>query len=80
MSESIATAFVYVLTAYAGVGLVFAVTFLWRGIQRVDTGAQGAGVFFRLLILPGVAAFWPMFLSRWARGIVEAPVEKDPHR
>ena len=80
MSETLATAFVYVLAAYAGLGLVFAMMFVWLGIARVDAGAQGAGVFFRLLVLPGVAAFWPMFLSRWTRGITEAPVEKNPHR
>jgi hypothetical protein len=80
MSETVANAFVYLLAAYAGLGFVFAVIFVWRGIGRLDAGAQGAGVFFRLLVLPGVAAFWPMFLSRWVRGIAEAPVEKNPHR
>ena len=80
MSETLATTFVYVLAAYAGLGFVFAVIFVWRGIARVDAGAQGTGLLFRLLVLPGVAAFWPMFLSRWARGITEAPVEKNPHR
>jgi hypothetical protein len=80
MSETLANAFVYLLAAYAGLGFVFAVIFVWRGIGRLDAGAQGTGVFFRLLVLPGVAAFWPMFLSRWVQGIAEAPVEKNPHR
>ena len=65
---------------YAGLGLIFAVPFVWFGVQRLDSEAQGSGIGFRLLILPGVAAFWPMFLYRWRRGIVEPPVEKNPHR
>ena len=80
MLEIFAKAFIYGLTLYAGVGLAFAVPFVWLGVQRVDTEAQGAGAGFRLLILPGVAAFWPMFLSRWWRGVAEPPVEENPHR
>jgi len=80
MSETLAQAFVYGLTAYAGLGLVFALAFVLSGVQRLDSEARGAGIGFRLLILPGVAAFWPMFLRRWALGITEPPVEKNPHR
>ena len=80
MLETFAKAIVYTLAIYAGLGLVFAGPFVWLGIQRLDSEAQGSGVGFRLLILPGVAAFWPMFVYRWTRGIVEPPVEKNPHR
>jgi hypothetical protein len=80
MFEMFAKVFVYTLTGYVGLGLVFAVPFVWSGVQRLDSEAQGSGVGFRLLILPGVAAFWPLFLRRWARGVTEPPVEKNPHR
>lgn len=80
MFEILAKAFVFALEAYAGLGLIFAVPFIWCGVQRLDSEAQGSGIGFRLLILPGVAAFWPMFLYRWTRGRVEPPVEKSPHR
>ena len=80
MLETFAKAFVYTLAAYTGVGLAFAVPFVWFGVQRLDSEAQGSVIGFRLLILPGVAAFWPIFLNRWRRGIVEPPVEKNPHR
>jgi hypothetical protein len=80
MLETVAKAFIYILALYAGFGLAFAVPFVWLGVRRVDSEAQGAGVGFRLLILPGVAAFWPMFLYRWRRGVVEPPIEKNPHR
>ena len=80
MLETLARAFVYALTGYAGLGLVFAVPFVWIGVQRLDAEAQGSGIGFRLLILPGVAAFWPLFLRRWISGVTEPPVENNPHR
>jgi hypothetical protein len=80
MLETLAKAIVYTLAIYAGLGLLFAVPFVWFGVQRVDSEAQGSGIGFRLLILPGVAAFWPMFVYRWTRGIIEPPVETNPHR
>ena len=80
MLETLANAIVYTMAGYASLGLVFAVPFVCLGLQRLDSEAQGSGVGFRLLILPGVAAFWPMFLYRLRRGIVEPPVETNPHR
>jgi len=80
MLEIIAKAIVYTLAVYASLGLVFAVPFVWFGVQRLDSDAQGSGIGFRLLILPGVAAFWPMFVYRWGRGIAEPPAENNPHR
>lgn len=80
MFETLVKTFVYALETYVGLGLIFAVPFVWFGVQRVDSEAQGSGVGFRLLILPGVAALWPKFLYRWTRRIVEPPVEKNPHR
>lgn len=80
MFETLIKIFVYGLETYAGLGLVFAALFVWTGVQRLDSEAQGSGIGFRLLILPGVAAFWPMFLQRWMRGRVEPPVERNPDR
>lgn len=78
--EDIAGWFVLGLEAYAALGLLFAVCFVTRGAQRVDTQAVGAGWGFRLLILPGVAAFWPLLLRRWLSGANEPPVERNSHR
>jgi hypothetical protein len=80
MLEIFAKAIVYTLAVYASLGLVFAVPFVWLGVQRLDSEAQGSGIGFRLMILPGVAAFWPMFLYRWSGRIAEPPIEKNPHR
>jgi hypothetical protein len=80
MFETLAKASVFIFESYSGLGLLFAVPFVWAGVQRLDPEAKGSGIGFRLLILPGVAAFWPMFLYRWRRGLVDPPVEKNPHR
>lgn len=53
--------------AYALVGLLVAIAFAARGVDRVDAGARGAPAGFRLLIIPGAAALWPVVLRWWAR-------------
>jgi hypothetical protein len=77
---AIAEAFVVALAAYMIIGVVFAIPFLLVGVQRIDVQARGAGTGFRLLIVPGVAALWPLLLRRWIRGLSEPPVERNPHR
>jgi len=59
--------FVNLLTVYAGIGAAFGIAFVLAGVQRIDSGAKGAGPGFRLMILPGVAALWPALLLRWIR-------------
>jgi hypothetical protein len=59
--------FVRLLTAYGAVGLAFAAVFVARGIQRVDPVAAGAPLGFRLIIVPGVAALWPLMAVRWVK-------------
>ena len=50
---------------YAALGLVFGVLFTVAGVGRVDHAAIGAPWSFRLLILPGAAALWPLMLLKW---------------
>ena len=80
MFERIAVLFVDALSLYAALGVVFAVVFVCVGVKRFDAQAVGTGLGFRVLILPGSVAFWPLLLRRWARGIVEPPLERNPHR
>jgi hypothetical protein len=79
MFEILAKAFVYALETYAGLGVMLAVPFVCFGVQRLDPAAQGSGIVFRLLILPGVTTFWPMFLDRWRRAVVQSHA-KNPHK
>ena len=53
------------VAAYAAAGLIFAVWFVMAGIGRIDAAARDAGPGFRLIVLPGVAALWPLLLKRW---------------
>ena len=80
MFDSYVRAFVDAFEAYGLTGLLFAAAFVWFGVQRLDSEARGSGIAFRLLILPGVIAFWPMLLVRWIRGVDEPPIERNPHR
>jgi hypothetical protein len=57
-----------VLGLYFAVGLLFAVPFVLRGVSRIDPVAGGSSWGFRLIILPGVVALWPLLLNRWRRG------------
>ena len=56
-----------VLGIYALVGTVFAAAFVLFGIHRVDPVAKGGTLGFRLIVMPGVAALWPLLLARWIR-------------
>jgi hypothetical protein len=50
---------------YLAIGMAVSVPFIWRGIGNVDAAAHGTSVTFRLLILPGCVALWPLILQRW---------------
>lgn len=64
MPEPLARSLLVVLALHALAGLVFAAAFLPQRIEREDPSARGASWAFRLLILPGVVALWPLV---WAR-------------
>jgi hypothetical protein len=76
----IAAAFFILLGAYLACGLVFAVPFVLAGVKKIDRHAVRGSWGFRLLIIPGTMAFWPLLLRRWARGIHEPPEESNSHR
>jgi hypothetical protein len=60
-----AAALVWLITAYAACGVLFAIAFAFAGVERVDPQAHAAPLGFRLIILPGAAALWPLLLRRW---------------
>lgn len=79
MPSDLAQTLVTALAVYAAVGLVFAVPFVLVGAGRVDPSARGGTWGFRLVILPGAAALWPLLLARWLRGS-PPPVERTAHK
>ena len=62
----------YAAGLYTAMGLAFACVFLTLGISRVDPASKGSGIGFRLIILPGVAALWPVLVARWIRAMGRA--------
>jgi hypothetical protein len=68
---------VTVLIAYIAIGCTFAIAFVTAGIHRVDPQTKGTGLGFRMIIFPGVAALWPLLLSRWLRSIRNK--DEEPH-
>ncbi|MEM1096609.1 MAG: hypothetical protein AAGJ10_18565 [Bacteroidota bacterium] len=65
---------------YAALGLLFAVPFLLKGIGRIDPDAAKGTWGFKLLMIPGVMAFWPLMAKRWLSGTAIPPDERTPHR
>jgi hypothetical protein len=76
----IASAFLILLGVYFACGFVFALAFVFWGAQRIDPHAGPGTWGFRLLIIPGSMAFWPLLLYRWTKGIHEPPEEGNAHR
>lgn len=65
MSSQVAGWLVSLAGLYLLVGLVFAAAFVAVGAGVVQPKARSAGWGFRLLILPGAAALWPLLALLW---------------
>jgi hypothetical protein len=76
----IAAAFLILLGLYLACGFLFAIPFVVRGVKRIDPHAKHGSWGFRLLIIPGTMAIWPLLLLRWLKGISEPPEEVTAHR
>ena len=76
----IAAVFLILLAAYLACGLVFAIPFALVGVKKIDPHAAHGSWGFRLLVIPGTMAFWPLLLHRWLAGVHEPPEECTPHR
>jgi len=48
-------------------GLLFAFLFIWKGVGKIDEGAHGGSMGFRIIILPGTMVFWPLLLKKWLK-------------
>ena len=72
----VVTGLLWALGLYLMIGVPIAVAFVVLGVGRVDPAARTGTLWFRVLILPGVSAFWPVLLVRWLRASkpLKAPV------
>lgn len=76
----IARAFLILLGIYLACGFLFATPFILKGVKKIDPHAVNGSWGFRLLIFPGVLAFWPLLLCRWLKGVSKPPEECNAHR
>ena len=53
---------------YLALGVLFVIPFLMKGLTKVDEGAHGSTMGFKIIIIPGVIVFWPVLLSKWMKG------------
>lgn len=65
MLKSVIEIFAWVVSGYLMTGVLFLIAFQWVGLSALDPGARGSGWLFRILISPGIIAFWPWLASRW---------------
>ena len=79
VSVDVARIIVALIESYALAGVVFAALFLPRAVARLDPRVAGGSRTLRLLILPGIAALWPLLAWRWLAG-GSAPIERNAHR
>jgi hypothetical protein len=75
-----AAAFLIVLGGYVAGGLLFAIPFALAGVKRIDPHAVHGSWGFRVVIIPGTIAFWPLLLRRWRTGVRKPPEECNAHR
>jgi len=76
----IAALFLLIFGAYLACGFVFAVVFALVGVKKIDPHAEHGSWGFRILIVPGTLALWPVLLRRWLSGVTEPPEERNAHR
>ena len=61
----IAQIFVYAFYLYLLIGLLFGIWFVFKGVQKIDAGMEGAKWNLRLLLLPGSIALWFVLLRKY---------------
>jgi len=71
----IANVILFALATYIAIGVAFGLYFIFKGINRFDAAAAGAGISFRMLMLPGAVGLWPWLLIRLLR---PKPIQHSP--
>jgi hypothetical protein len=56
-----------IVAVYLFLGVLFVIPFLMKGLSKVDEGANGSTIGFKIIIIPGVIVFWPALLSKWVK-------------
>lgn len=69
-----------IAAVYIAVGFLLSLWFVFRAIGRIDPVAAEGSLGFRILIIPGLCVFWPLFLKRFLGKQTQPPVETNAHR
>ena len=77
--EPIIDVLVLIGLAYIVIGVLFSIPFSFLGVKKIDPGAVEGSWGFKLLIIPGVAIFWPLMAKRWIKKEMP-PTECSYHR
>ena len=56
-----------IVLIYLLLGVLFVIPFLVKGLTKVDEGAHGGTIGFKIIIIPGVVVFWPVLLNKWIK-------------
>ena len=75
----IAALFLLLAGFYLAVGVLFAVPFALVGVNKIDSHSARGTWGFRLMIIPGTIALWPLLLRRWMSRVQEPPEEGSAH-
>ena len=67
MSVGIAHGALAVVGIYLAIGILVAVPFVASGVSRIDPAAKTVPWTFRILILPGTVALWPLMARLWIK-------------
>jgi hypothetical protein len=65
----IAETILSVCLLYLTCGVLLGVPFVLRGVERIDYATRGTSLGFRLLLLPGSIALWPLLAASWWRAL-----------
>lgn len=79
MTENLATIMVRGVGIYLALGVVFAIPFVLCGVGKIDSSAAKGSWGFKIIIIPGVAALWPLMAWRWMKKL-SPPLECNAHR
>jgi len=55
------------MVIYLLCGLLFAIPFVIKGVEKIDEAAHGGSIGFRIIIIPGTMVFWPILLKKWIK-------------
>jgi len=56
-----------IVAVYLVLGVLFVIPFLMKGLNKIDEGAHGSTIGFKIIIIPGVIVFWPVLSSKWMK-------------